>query len=96
MSVDVRRGRPRGEFQPTSEGIEAVKKSTPSENYMSSKRSGLRRGLFAVFAGILFLGVFAPEKTSGADKKDTAEELAWITHEEFVWITRFRRHLRHG
>ncbi|MEE3054279.1 MAG: hypothetical protein VYB34_11125 [Planctomycetota bacterium] len=63
---------------------------------MSSKRSALRRGLFAVFAGILFLGVFAPEKTSGADKKDTAEELAWITHEEFVWITRFRRHLRHG
>jgi len=73
-----------------------VKKSTPSGNYMSSKRSALRRGLFAVFAGILFLGVFAPEKTSGADKKDTAEELAWITHEEFVWITRFRRHLRHG
>ena len=62
-----------------------MKKSTPSENYMSSKRSGLPRGLFAVFAGILFLGVFAPETALGADKTDPDEEI--------VWITRFETHL---
>lgn len=56
-----------------------MKKSTPSENYMSSKRSGLPRGLFAVFAGILFLGVFAPEKALGVDKMESDEGIVWIT-----------------
>ena len=63
-----------------------MKKSTPSENYMSSKRSGLPRGLFAVFAGILFLGIFAPEKALGGDRKAPDEEIVWITRFE-TYIT---------
>ena len=49
---------------------------------MSSKRSGLPRGLFAVFAGILFLGIFAPEKALGGDRKAPDEEIVWITRFE--------------
>ena len=59
-----------------------MKKSTPSENSRSLKSCGFRSGLFAIFAGILSLGVFAPEKTLGADKIDSDEE--------FVLITRFK------
>lgn len=59
-----------------------MKKITPPESSGDSMSYDLGRVLLAVFAGILFLGVFALEKALGDDRKDPDEGLVRITRFE--------------
>ncbi len=56
-----------------------MEKVKSSESNRDSRSYDLRRIFSVVFAGILFLGVFVPEKALGVDKMESDEGIVWIT-----------------
>ena len=55
-----------------------MEKVKSSESNRDSRSHDLRRVFFAVFTGILFLGVFAPEKTLGDGGEDPDTKVVWM------------------
>ena len=55
-----------------------MEKVKSSESNRDSRSHDLRRIFSVVFAGILFLGVFAPEKTLGDGGEDPDAKVVWM------------------
>ena len=55
-----------------------MEKVKSSESNRDSRSHDLRRIFSVVFAGILFLGVFAPEKALGDGGEDPDAKVVWM------------------